>query len=246
MLSRENYEPSWKSPESYRVLASLLGTIAVHHSEVIVDNSTIQRWSDIMALMREVDNIIDDPSQDPHDIHQKLQSFDGFSGSYDSLAPSPNNSDIRERLFATTDKIITIGQSVASAKSISNYTRYRVEEGFATASLFDDSASDSVREQDNFQSNFMPLLRSMGAAACLLDSLKDLPHDHKQGLAKVEPTISNRATLFTSALRYLRPVVPVIKHPSVRHETKKAALSYYGQYLSRVTGTTKEALSTYQ
>lgn len=223
-----------KNYEDYRQIASLMGAIAVHHCHVEMDEETAQRWGDVMVLMQDIDDQIDTGHDTLDDVHQRLQDFNNYSDLHKSLTPNSQNTAVRERLLATATKIMALSIESASTRSINTYIRCRIEESFETARLFDDSASDAVRQQENFKSQFMPLLRSMGAAAYLLDSMTDLTDDYNEGTILLEPTKRNRAILFFRSLHYFKESLPIFKERPVLYETIKIASAYANRRLVKL------------
>ncbi len=242
----ENYDilQADRDPESYRQLASLLGIIATHHNGVLLDSGTLTRWGDIMALTREVDDYVDIHNPSIGALRHKLTTFSDFNGSYGSLAPSEETTEIRERLLFSAERAVLSGKEVAAATTCDMYVSYRADEAHATAEFFADSASETVRSQENFSIDFMNLLRSMGAAACLLDSAHDLPKDYNEGLTLLHPTFKNRARLLSASFDYAQKTLPVLKHPRVHREMLKAANNFLGRRMPRLEQLTKAVLGT--
>lgn len=215
--------PKLKDPESFRQLAALLGEIAEHHSHISMDTLTLVRWSDTNALMREVDDMIDDQNIPADHVLNRLYEFDEFHDRYPSLAPNNENLSAHRRLHATAEKIISTEKQLAAATTLDAYILHRTEEAHATAQLFEDSASEAVRSQPELQQNFIPLLQALGEAACFLDSAKDLPKDYRAGRTQLQPTFSHRRQLLNTSFSKLPEFTPLLTYPRVRTQLGRAA-----------------------
>lgn len=177
-----------------------------------------------MALMREVDDMADEEHLSRTDIMQRLESFDGLGERYPHLVPTGDNIPTHHRLYTTAGTILQTGEQLADTTTIDAYINHRTREAHATAQLFEDSASESVRSQPELQQNFLPLLRALGEAACFLDSAKDLAKDYQEGRTLLPPTFPHRTQLLRASINKLPEVLPLLPHLQIQRQLGRAAI----------------------
>jgi hypothetical protein len=176
-----------------------------------------------MGVMREIDTQADDTPACNETIIDELVSFDRFRGRYPHITPEVLGPDMHGRLVRRTQRILHIGDSVAAAETPYRYIRLRAAEAVQTAEIFADSASDEVRSNPNFSGSFMPILRSLGIAACMLDSAHDAPRDYARGKMVLPPRARFRAQMLGVSLARTVPNIPVAMHAPVAREMLGAA-----------------------
>lgn len=176
-----------------------------------------------MALMREVDDMLDDQQTPQETVLQRLTDFDEFAERYPSLAPTSDNLAAHQRLHNTTADILHAGNQLTTARSLDDYISYRTSEARSTAQLFEDSATEEVRSQPATSQRFIPLVQTLGEAACFLDSAKDLPKDYQAGRTQLPPTLSHRRQLLSTSFRKLPEFTPLLAYPQIRTQLGRAA-----------------------
>lgn len=201
---------------AYYQLADVLQSVAESHSGVPVDSGTVQRWRELMGIMREIDTHVDDtPSVSHTAVIDELTSFGNFRQRYPHITPEVMGQEMHDRLIGRTMHTLRLGRYVSTAETPYRYFRLRMAEATQTADIFADSASDEVRGHPNFEGSFMPLLRSLGIAACMLDSAHDLPNDHQQGKARLAPTFAFRARMLAASVRHVGPHLGICLRPRI-------------------------------
>lgn len=209
---------------AYFQLGDVIGSIAQAHCGVQLDELTVQRWRELMGLMREVDtHYDDDPKLSPEATLIEVTTFDRFRSRYPNLTPEELGSATHNRLVARTRKIFKMGQLVAAADTPYRFLRLRAAEAVETAGIFEDGATDFVRHQTEFTKNFTPLLRSLGIAACLMDSAHDEADDYAAHKRSLRPTASFKAQALIGTTRRLVPGLRICRHPQVIRELWRAA-----------------------
>jgi len=187
MNEKRNFIWDDRAP-AYLKSGDLAAAIAKQHHRLDIDSITHERWRQLMALMREVDTWADDTGVSAQEVHAGLESFDDFMDLYPALAPQSLGAEAQDRLLRRTDKILKLGSYIADTTSVSRFIILRIAEARESVNLFEDTATQYVREQPEFESGFMPTLRSLGQAATLWDSVIDGWHDTKAGKQSLKLT----------------------------------------------------------
>jgi len=219
-ISREPWDTSYSY---YQQLAELLSSVAHSHSNVEIDDETLLRWRDLMGIMREIDTRADDSGAEHEEVLSQLENFEIFEDRYPHITPSVVGSETFSRLVSRTRKILKLGEFVSKATIPSRFIKLRASEAVNTAEVFRDSATESVLSQDQFNNNFMPLLRTMAITACFIDSAHDLKKDYEDGKSVLQPLPSTRLVMATKALGMSKAIAPVVLHGDVFVQTAEAA-----------------------
>lgn len=184
-----------------------------------------------MALMREVDDMVDEQQVPQEAILQRLIDFDEFAERYPSLAPTSDNLLAHQRLHSTAADILHAGDQLATARSIDDYISYRTSEARATAQLFEDSATEEVRSQPETSQRFIPLLQTLGEAACFLDSAKDLPKDYQANRTQLAPTLAHRTQLLRACVERVPDMLSILHHRPIHRQLGNAAIIHIARRL---------------
>jgi len=202
--------------KSFLQIGDLTTLIAEKHCGLTVDITTQQRWRELFGLLREFDTLIDDTDIDDEQALLELENFSTYAATYPSLSPLNLPDKNRRKLMLTVDNILQAGHSVSEATSPDSLIINRVEEGRLTARLLEDSAQEETTNNTLFESKFMPVMRSLGVTACLLDSLTDSYDDYSQGKIATVPSIELYSKLAYGKLGFQALAhIPIMKHFSV-------------------------------
>ncbi|HEX8182814.1 MAG TPA: hypothetical protein VF575_04410 [Candidatus Saccharimonadales bacterium] len=208
---------------AYYQLADVLKSVAESHCNVHIDNLTLLRWRELMGIMREIDTHVDDTAATPLSTISEIQRFDIFRDRYPNLTPEALQPNVHNNLLSRTNTILRIGHYLTRANSVYRFIRLRGAEAVQTAELFADSATEEVRSQPQFSDTFMPILRELGIAACMLDSAHDAPDDYRQNKITLQPKVSFRMRTAIAAAKHTIPLLGVSFHKPVLHELWKAS-----------------------
>ena len=178
MENAKNYLWDDRAP-SFLQLGDVARSIAEDHAHIEIDDTTYQRWGQLMGLLREFDTMIDDRGISHDDALGRLRDFSEFRALYPALAPDVLSPAGQQRLLRRAGIIMHRGEQLARETSVDRFIALRVSEGWHTAGLFEDSATAEVEKQPGFRAVFMPTMRSLGATASLLDSVLDAPQDKR-------------------------------------------------------------------
>jgi hypothetical protein len=190
--------------DAYRKSGDLATAIAHSHCGIEVDETTQERWRQLMGLMREVDTWADDTDVEPGEVIDSLIDFSLFEERYPALAPGALDKDARDNLVGRAARILKVGQWAAKEQSIKRFMTLRVIEARETVNMFDDVATPEVVEQPAFREDFIPTLRALGEAATLWDSLIDGRKDVREGKQALKPNTEYYARLTGAMLRRVK------------------------------------------
>ena len=171
----------------YHKSGDLLVAIARHHHGLHIDNPTHERWRQLMGLMREVDTWLDDSPVTPDEVITELDSFEQFENRYPDLTASEVGAENHENMVKRAALIAQIGERVMCTPDVSEFIGLRIQEAEETVNLLGDTATERVKTQPEFDTEFLPTIRALGAAATLFDSLIDGRRDVKEGKQIIRP-----------------------------------------------------------
>jgi hypothetical protein len=216
MSEAKNYVWDDRAP-AYLKSGDLAVAMATEHYGLDIDPTTHQRWRQLMGLMREVDTWADDTGATPEEVQEGLRGFASFKDLYPALAPGEMSPETSASLLRRTAKILRLGHCASVAASPDRFVALRVAEARESVNLFDDVATDYVRQQPDFARQFMPGLRALGEAATLWDSLIDGKSDWRKGNQVLKPNpeyyrqttaaMLQRTKLGGAALLHVKPLV---------------------------------------
>lgn len=202
---------------AYLKSGDLAVAMATEHYGLDIDDTTHQRWRQLMGLMREVDTWADDTGVSPEVVQEGLRDFTSFKVLYPALAPGEVGPETSAALLRRTAKILHLGQYASAAASPRRFVALRIAEARESVNLFEDVATDHVRQQEGFDLQFMPGLRALGEAATLWDSLIDGKSDWRKGDQALKPNpeyyaqttkaMLQRTKLGGAALLHVKPLV---------------------------------------
>jgi hypothetical protein len=201
---------------AYLKSGDLAVAMATEHYGLDIDATTHQRWRQLMGLMREVDTWADDTGASPEVVQEGLRDFSSFKDIYPALAPGAVSPETSTLLLRRTAKILQLGRYASTAASAERFVALRIAEARESVNLFDDVATDHVRQQADFERRFMPGLRALGEAATLWDSLVDGKSDWRKGNQVIKPNpeyyaqttkaMLQRTKLGGAALLHVKPL----------------------------------------
>lgn len=212
-----------RAPSFFR-FGQVVCLIAEKHFRIPLDETTAQRWRELMGLLREFDTLADDGSISRARALRLLENFESFASSYPHLAPDSLPAETFERLLQQTGEILDIGDQVAQEQDIDEYIRLRKVEAISTTDLLALTATSEMRDDIRFDFRFMPAMRKLGETACLLDSIVDAQHDFVVDKLAIEPNrafyIATSRALYHSA----RESIPVLEHSAILKELGAIAI----------------------
>lgn len=171
----------------YHKSGDLLVAVARQHHNLDIDDATHARWRQLMGLMREVDTWLDDSPVSSDEVIAELASFRQFAGRYPNLTVEEVGANKHESMVKRAALIAQIGERVMSTLDLSEFIELRIQEAEETVNLLGDAATDHVTTQPEFDTEFLPTVRALGAAATLFDSLIDGHRDAKEGKQIIRP-----------------------------------------------------------
>lgn len=201
--------------DSFFQIGDLARDIAEIHCDIPIDTTTHQRWRELLGLLREFDTITDDTDISHEEALRHLAQFDSFSENYPALSPEQLPAHVRTRLLGRVAIILNIGNSLSETKDIDEFIALRVAEGRHTAEMISDCASPETGEHPGFETEFMPIMRSLGVTANLLDSLSDARRDYEAGKISIQPSKEFHLRLAKESYLYSRLGFRALYHGSI-------------------------------
>lgn len=195
---RPTYERDDRS-DSFRMLGGVISSIAENHG-VEIDETTRERWSDLLGLLREFDTLVDDHQMPEDDALSELLHFEQFKQNYPSLGPPEISEEAHLRMVRRVARILEHGQQIRYTTDPQDFLYHRSEEVDHTAELLADCASGDVTTQAGFYTRFMPTLRTMGRAANFIDTLTDYRKDKQEHKVRVKGTMEFYRLIGVSAI----------------------------------------------
>jgi hypothetical protein len=104
-----------------------------------------------------------------------------------------------KEFFQTGLETISVTSQLKEATRVADYIVLRRRESQLTRLMLFSLIPDSDKQQPNF-SEYEKFITGGWGMGNLLDSAIDLPHDHRDGITNINPTVLNRLRLFGSAL----------------------------------------------
>lgn len=204
--------------ESFFQIGDLTKLIAEIHCGLDIDDTTHQRWRELLGLLREFDTLVDDTDISHEDALAHLESFEIFTDRYPSLNPESLPADNRAALLGRTASLLSLGEQISTTRDLDEFVELRVAEGAETSLLLQDSATPEVTSTAEFSGRFLPVMRSLGVTACLLDSISDAKADAREGSLAIPPDRTFYARLGREVTRHAGPGLRALQHPPIiRH-----------------------------
>lgn len=214
----ENRQPLDDRADSFLQVGDVAYHVAETHAGVLVDETTHERWRQLMALLREFDTLVDDTAISQEEALARLHDFTEFEARYQALRPEELGGETFGRLYRRTERVLKLGHFVAAADTPERFVALRVNEGRQTANLLQDSATDYVSSQENFSTRFLPAIRSLGATACTLDSITDARQDYLSGKINITPDAKYYRQLAGASLAHAAPGTRALLHRPVMRQ----------------------------
>ena len=196
--------------EGYRSVGDTLGHLALR-SGVDVDDTTLDRWRDLMGLMREFDTYVDEIVGDDSKAMAVLADFNFFRERYPTLDRPIIGVGRFDALLENTQTILEIGKSISRETDGSNLIDLRTAEAYYTAEMLRIAATDGVRDQEEFNT-FMWHATGLGIAANLGDTMLDARTDFARGKTQFEPTWGFYRQVGRAVSRHAMPHMTVALH----------------------------------
>lgn len=190
--------------EAYRKSGDMVAAIARRHNHLDIDDMTLERWRDLMGLMREVDTWADDTDITRDEVLEGLMSFEQFKDRYSSLAPGQLSVEAHLALLRRANHILKVGEYASRELSPRRFLALRAIEARETVNMLGDTATPHVAEQPGFKEEFLPTMRALGEAATLWDSIIDGRQDVKAGKQALKPRPEYYARLTGGMLRRVK------------------------------------------
>ncbi len=174
--------------------------------------TTVERWGQLLQLMREADTEADD-LQGHDQLLDSLRSFDAFRQRYPLLEPSqlPCDEDV---FFDRIRLILEQGRKLSEATNLKAYTEVRHVEARYTADVFELIAEKEDRKQLGFD-DFMCTLERLTIAAGFVDTAIDAPKDYKFGVMQLRLSAFGRASLLAKGAGELAPILDELIDPRI-------------------------------
>lgn len=199
--------------ESFALLGDISATIAEVRGGVDVDDTTLNRWRNAMSLLREFDTLVDDDDISIQEALGLLKDFDYFKDRYPYLDKDNLPDESREVMVARVAYILALGEGISATKDPSEFYEYRTEEADHSALLLSDSATDYVKDQEGFDTKFIPMMQTLARTANYIDTITDYKQDKLDGKVEVENTRGLYCKLGRGALNGFATATPHLLHP---------------------------------
>lgn len=197
---------------SIRVLSS----IALRSCGLSIDKLTLDRWHDVMKVMRIVDEAADAPEQ-TRSIEQLVGILETFDEQYPNLSVEKLGGERYAKLIKLAAGTIRLGENLRRASTPAEYIAVREQEASKTADVLLALASDETQQQPNF-AKFSPLVHRLTKAVNLIDSAQDAKRDYEDGTLAIPPDPSLRAKLFLKGSQEFIPAIPQLLHPQIAYD----------------------------
>ncbi len=186
----------------------------VHSAEKIfgftVDQTTHQRWYDLVQLTKVLDKRLDNssPADSPEAYKQIL--YDTLNHSietqYPSLSPE-EDSAMYSRLLAIAEAICDVNYYAHTTPSPSEHMALRQVEGNLYAQLVLACCTERVTSQAGFQ-DFAKDFIILGEAGNMVDTSIDAGHDFRKGEIIAPYTVADRIRILRRTARLARELSP--------------------------------------
>jgi hypothetical protein len=197
-------EPIDDRADAYRKSGDLVAAIARSHHHIDVDEVTVERWRQLMGLMREVDTWADDTDTTKEEVLTGLADFGMFEGRYPALAPGELTIGAHGSMLRRADHILRVGELASRELSVRRFIAFRAIEARETVNMLGDTATPYVAEQPAFNEGFLPVVRALGEAATLWDSLIDGRQDVREGKQQLQPNAEYYKEITKAMLRRVK------------------------------------------
>ncbi|HXH04903.1 MAG TPA: hypothetical protein VNI82_00570 [Candidatus Nitrosotenuis sp.] len=203
---------------SFFQIGDLTRMIAEKHCQVPIDELTVQRWRELLGLLREFDTLVDDTHIGTKEALAQLEDFDFFRHTYPHLSPEQLPKADRSRMLGRTALVLGIGEQLTAERNLDNFIAIRIREGVVTADMLGDSATPETRVDPRFYTSFLPIMRSLSVTACLLDSLTDGKQDYREGKISIKPDRAFYSGVARAAFAHSKRSIPALMHLPILHQ----------------------------
>lgn len=195
---------------SIRVLAS----VAQYGCGLSLDDTTLDRWHDVMKVMRSVDEAVDAPEKS-RSIGRMVSVLETFDEQYPNLSVECLGGARYAQLIKLAAGIIRLSEDLRQADNPSVYATIRAQEANKTADVLLTLASNEVQQHVAFDTQFSPILYRLTRAASFFDSAQDARRDYSDGTLAFWPNPTFRAQLVANSSKELLPILPRLSHPRI-------------------------------
>jgi hypothetical protein len=95
---------------AYRKSGDMVAAIARRHNHLDIDDTTQERWRQLMGLMREVDTWADDTDATHEEVLLGLMDFGLFQERYPALAPGELTFESHLAMLTRARRILKVGE----------------------------------------------------------------------------------------------------------------------------------------
>jgi hypothetical protein len=178
-------------------ISDVLLAVATRRFDLVIDDVTAERWSQLFMLMREVDTLADTMSSES--LLEELVDFSHFALRYPLLSPS-SLGETFEQFVSQTELVLSYGQDLAQSSNDEDYIDIRQREAYATAEILRITASSELQSEDRFD-DFMQLTSTLALAGGFIDTAQDAKRDYNDNILQFAPTLRFRIKLGALGVR---------------------------------------------
>jgi hypothetical protein len=166
---------------------------------VEVDQTTRERWRDVIGLARGIDIYLDEGDRDAlnartAEVTSALAQPDFLAEQFPSLTSEHIGPTGYQYLCARIHNILVLNQVIKTTDSLSLYAQLRRVEGQLYADLISSVATSVVAVQDGYH-KFCQWLRVAGEVTNLANSYRDIWADYQRGEIALRPDHTSRMRL---------------------------------------------------
>lgn len=204
------------SQEKYIRFADKFRWAAENMFGMPIPNDAHFAWQTTLLALREVDNVIDSTTDIPvrrafaQDAIQfmtdRRQSYDSgdemLDGSLSELkfVLDSQTENARTNFLHTLSQLFEVTELVKKSTNAHELSYMKRVEGFMTSQLLLTLLPDSITTTDSY-SDFIRWAGKLGSLGNSVDTIIDLPDDYSSGQIRIRPSLMNRATLASGAVR---------------------------------------------
>ena len=195
--------PNRYNSEHYRRKAGRYSVALKCLFDVEVDITTEERWADLIAFARGIDDYLDVGSR--HTFDERAEDIiamfgipDEIARQFPALAPDRLGDKGFEEMAKLGCSIMRTNHHIKTTDSIERYTALRRKEGRTYAKLISNAATPEVAFQPGYD-QFAQQLLKIGEVTNLLNSWRHITRDSKNGEIALQPSHLSRFRIIGSA-----------------------------------------------
>ena len=192
-----------REPELCRRRTGRLGGLVTRPFGVRLDDTTSQRWMEVVSLFRIIDDFLDGVPSDNFEertalVRQKIKNPGIVTKWFPTLTPESLGEDAYRQIETFGDRIVRLNHFIKTTDSPDRYLSLRRAEGRESARLLVALASPAMQQQAHFE-RFKKGMDMVGETINLLDSFLDIGGDARRGEINFQPSLGFRAKLLGNA-----------------------------------------------